>query len=130
MKKFLLLAFISIYCIGLHAQNYRLTWGEEIKLKKGTADLDVISADKTGLFFTEERKKNSISFLGSGTTSSYRLTKLDQNFSEQFDKEYKRELKGLDFHSFDRMGDDIYMFASDYDRKEKAFSVLGAKIPY
>ncbi len=128
MKKFLLLAFISIYCIGLHAQNYRLTWGEEIKLKKGTADLDVISADKTGLFFTEERKKNSISFLGSGTTSSYRLTKLDQNFSEQFDKEYKRELKGLDFHSFDRMGDDIYMFASDYDRKEKAFSVLGAKI--
>ena len=128
MKKFLLLAFISIYCIGLHAQNYRLTWGEEIKLKKGTADLDVISADKTGLFFTEERKKNSIGFLGSGTTSSYRLTKLDQNFSEQFDKEYKRELKGLDFHSFDRMGDDIYMFASDYDRKEKAFSVLGAKI--
>ena len=55
MKKFLLLAFISIYCIGLHAQNYRLTWGEEIKLKKGTADLDVISADKIILELGDRR---------------------------------------------------------------------------
>ena len=128
MKKMSLLVLISLGALMLNAQNYRLTWGEEIKLKKGTADLDVISADKTGLFFTEERKKSGISLLGSGMTSSYKLTKLDQNFSEQFDKEYKRELKGLDFHSFERMGDDLYMFASDYDRKEKAFSVLGAKI--
>ena len=128
MKKMSLLVLISLGALMLNAQNYRLTWGEEIKLKKGTADLDVISADKTGLFFTEERKKSGISLLGSGMTSSYKLTKLDQNFSEQFDKEYKRELKGLDFHSFERMGDDLYMFASDYDRKEKAFSVLGSKI--
>ena len=124
------LILFSLITLGsiVNAQNYRLTWGDDIKLKKGTADLDVISADKTGLFFTEERKKASFSLLGGGAISSYRLTKLDQNFSEQFDKEYKRELKGLDFHSFDRMGDDIFIFASDYDRREKAFSVLGAKI--
>lgn len=128
MKRIPLFTILCLLSLYVNSQNYRLTWGEEIKLKKGTADLDVISADKTGLFFTEERKKASFSLLGGGSVSSYRLTKLDQNFSEQFDKEYKRELKGLDFHSFDRMGDDIYMFASDYDRKEKAFSVLGAKI--
>ncbi len=128
MKKMSLLTIFSICSLYMNAQNFRLIWGDEIKLKKGTADLDVIAADKTGIFFTEERKKSGITFLGSGNVSSYRLTKLDQNFSEQFDKEYKHELKGLDFHSFDRMGDDIYMFASDYDRKEKSFSVLGAKI--
>lgn len=128
MKRILILSSLLTLGFITNAQNYRLTWGDDIKLKKGTADLDVISADKTGLFFTEERKKASFSLLGAGAVSSYRLTKLDQNFSEQFDKEYKRELKGLDFHSFDRMGDDIFIFASDYERREKSFRVLGAKI--
>jgi hypothetical protein len=122
------LAIAILYSLPSFSQNYRLTWGEDIKLKKGTADLDIIAADRTGLFFTEERKKSTIGLFGSGLTSSYRLVKLDQNFGEQFDKEYKRELKGVTFHSFEKMGDDIYMFASDYDRKERAFSILGAMI--
>lgn len=129
MKKLLAITLVAfIYSHPLYSQNYRLTWGDDIKLKKGTADLDIIAADRTGLFFTEERKKATIGLFGANYNSSYRLVKLDPNFGEQWDKEYKRELKGVDFHSFERMGDDIYMFASDYDRKEKAFSILGAKV--
>jgi hypothetical protein len=45
--------FGVITCIVLvtagFAQSYRITWGDEIKLKKGTTDLDIISADNTGL---------------------------------------------------------------------------------
>jgi len=37
------------------AQNYRMIMGNEIKLKKGSTDLDIIYADNTGLYFTESR---------------------------------------------------------------------------
>jgi hypothetical protein len=45
-----------------------------------------------------------------------------------FDKEYKKELKGLDFHSFQPLDEDLYMFATDYNRKEKQFIILGSKV--
>jgi hypothetical protein len=129
MKKtsIFILGILYTFCAG--AQNYRITWGEEIKLKKGTADLDVVAADNTGLYFTEERRKMTGYFIiGASYGTSHRLMKLDKNFGEVFDKEYKKELKGLEFHSFETLDKDLYMFASDYDRKSKTFSILGAKV--
>ena len=129
MKKFFFLPLVLSLVLSASAQNYRLTWGEDIKLKKGTSDLDIVAADNTGLFFTEERlKMKSYFIIGATYGSSYRLVKLDKNFGELFDKEYKKELKGLEFHSFESLENDLYMFASDYDKKKKEFQILGAKI--
>ena len=123
---------ISLLCISLltKAQSgptYKMTLGEEIKLKKGTADLDIIAADNTGLYFTEQRSGRTLFTIGA-TQSSYKLYKIDKNFGEVFDKEYKKELKGLDFQSFQTLGKDLFLFATDYEKKGKLFKVFGAKV--
>jgi hypothetical protein len=129
MKKINFLCLFLIAATTVRAQTYQITWGDEIKLKKGTADLDIVAADNTGLYFTEARLKMKSYFLiGASYGSAYKLYKVDKNFSEVFDKEYKKELKGLEFHSFQSLDNDLYMFATDYDKKEKLFRVLGAKI--
>jgi len=125
---------LSILVVALFAglfsfsqTTYKLTWGEEMKLKKGTSDLDIMAADKSGLYFTEKRRAKTM-FSGGAPPSAYKLYKMDMNFGELFDKEYKKELKGLDFQSFQSLGNDLFLFATDYQRKEKLFKVYGAKI--
>jgi len=132
MKKFciaLALSLLSVISFSQNATTYKMTLGEEIKLKKGTADLDIVAADNTGLYFTESRLKMKSYFLvGATYGTSIVLMKLDKNFGEVFDKEYKKELKGLTFHSFQTLGEDLYMFATDYVKKEKSFLIYGAKV--
>lgn len=130
MKKVIFcIACLLMLSLAVFAQpNYRLTMGDEIKLKKGTADLDIVMADKTGLYFTEERLKVQSYVLFATAKAAIKLYKVDNNFSEIFDKEYKRELKGLEFHSFQALGDDLYMFATDYTKKERLFTVYGSKV--
>lgn len=132
MKKISLALAGCLFSIAIFAQpatTYRMTLGEEIKLKKGTADLDIITADNTGLYFTESRIKMTGYFvIGASYGTSVKLMKLDKNFAEVFDKEYKRELKGLTFESFQVLGNDLYLFATDYIKKEKLFKVFGAKV--
>jgi hypothetical protein len=129
MKKTVVLMASLLAGLSLFAQSYKITWGEEIKLKKGTSDLDIVAADNTGLYFTEERAKaRSIISIGGGLTSAYKLYKVDKNFGEVFDKEYKKELKGLDFNSFQTLGNDLYIFATDYIKRDRLFKVYGARI--
>ena len=100
-----------------------------MKLKKGTTDLDIITADNSGLYVTEQRVKlKSYFVIGATYGNAYKLIKLDKNFGEVYDKEYKKELKGLDFHSFQPLENDLFMFATDYDKKEREFVVLGSKV--
>ena len=130
MKKVIFcIACLLMLSLAVFAQsNYKLTMGDEIKLKKGTADLDIVMADKTGLYFTEERLKVNNYVLCATATPAVNLYKIDKNFSEVFDKDYKKELKGLEFHSFQTLGDDLYMFATDYTKKERLFTVYGSKV--
>ena len=107
--------------------TYKMTLGEEIKLKKGTADLDIIAADNTGLYFTEQRTAKTLFTIGA-PPQSYKLYKIDKNFGEVFDKEYKKELKGLDFQSFQTLDKDLFLFATDYEKKGRLFKVYGAKV--
>jgi len=129
MKNFLTALLFVSSCSSLSAQSYKITWGDELKLKKGTTDIDVIAADNTGLYFTEQRvKMKSYFVVGATYGSAYKLFKLDKNFGQVFDKEYKRELKNYDFHSFQMLDKDMFLFATDYSKKEKTFSVYAAKI--
>ena len=125
-----ILSFFSL-CIALisQSQSYGINWGDEIKLKKGTTDLDIVSADNTGLYFTESRlKMKSYFVIGATYGTAQKLIKFDKNYSEVFDKDYKKELKGLDYHSFQPLENDIYLFSTDYVKKEKLFKAYGGKI--
>ncbi|MGZ8558920.1 MAG: hypothetical protein ACXWWC_11320 [Chitinophagaceae bacterium] len=129
MKNTLLTLFSLGLALVTLCQSYNINWGDEIKLKKGTTDLDIISADNTGLYFTESRlKMKSYFVIGATYGTAQKLIKFDKNYSEVFDKEYKKELKGLDYHSFQPLENDIYLFSTDYVKKEKLFKAYGAKI--
>jgi len=129
MKKIILLLLPLAMSVAGFCQNYNIKWGDEIKLKKGTTDLDIISADNSGLYFTESRvKMKSYFVIGASYGTAQKLIKFDKNYSEVFEKDYKKELKGLDFHSFQPLENDLYLFATDYIKKEKLFKIFGAKI--
>jgi hypothetical protein len=118
-----------VFSFNLGAQNYRLTWGEEMKFKKGTADLELLMTDNSGLFLTESRvRMKSYFVIGATYGTAVKLMKLDKNFGEVYDKEYKKELRGLDFHSFQPLEGELYLFATDYDKKLREYVVLAAKV--
>lgn len=129
MKKIIFSVFLLFVASIGFSQSYRINWGNEIKLKKGTTDLDIVSVDNTGLYFTESRMKMKSYFvIGATYGTAQKLIKFDKNYSEVFEKEYKKELKGLDFHSLQPLENDLYLFSTDYIKKEKLFKAHGAKI--
>lgn len=129
MRKIVLILTALLSTAVTYAQNYQVSWGEEMKLKKGTTDMEIITADKTGVYFAEGHlEMKSYFVIGASYGNDYKLYKFDKNFNEVWDQDYGKALKGLDFHSFQPLGEDLFLFATDYVKKEKAFKVFGAKI--
>jgi hypothetical protein len=111
------------------AQQYQVAWGDAMKMRKGTTDMDVVTADPTGVYFSEgSLRMKSYFVIGASYGTAHKLIKFDRNFNEVYDKEYKRELKGFEFHSFQPLGTELFLFATDYVRKERAFKVYASKV--
>jgi hypothetical protein len=126
-----ILLFVLLLSVNpfLLAQQYQVSWGDALKMRKGTTDMEIVAADNTGVYFSEgSLRMKSYFVIGASYGTSYKLIKFDRNFDEVYEKEYKRELKGLEFHSFQVLGQDIFLFATDYVKKEKAFKVYAAKV--
>ncbi len=129
MRKLLLLFGMFLFSLVLPAQQFSVTWGDGMKMRKGTTDMDIVTADNTGVYFSEgSLRMKSYFVVGASYGTAYKLIKFDRNFNEVFEKEYKRELKGLEFHSFQPLGGDLYLFATDYVKKDRAFKVYAAKV--
>ncbi|MFZ4058753.1 MAG: hypothetical protein ACOYKE_11480 [Ferruginibacter sp.] len=56
------------------------------------------------------------------------MKKFDKSFEEVYSENYKKELSGLDFLSFQPLDNDLFVFATDFIKKEKAYKVYGAKV--
>ncbi len=129
MKPILSVLCSIIFLNTVVAQSYKVTLSDEIKIRKNTSDLEIISADNTGLYFSESRlKMKSYYVFGASYGISQQLIKFDKNYEEVFRKDYKKELNGLAFNSFQALGNDIFIFATDYIKKEKQFKIYGARI--
>lgn len=129
MRNSLLVALLLLIASFSQAQQYQVQWGDVMKMKKGTTDMDIVTADNTGVYFAEgSLRMKSYFVIGASYGTAYKLIKFDRNFEEVYEKEYKKELKGLEFHSFQPLGNDLYLFATDYVKKERAFKVFAAKV--
>lgn len=126
MRNLFLLIVVMGIRFGYSQSSYEMSWSDEMKLKKGGTNLSILNADETGLYFSQERKIAAVA--EDGAPPVYTLYKLDKQFRNIFEKEYKKELKGLNFQSFQTLGKDLYLFATDYIKKEKVFKLFGAKI--
>lgn len=128
MKLKLLLAatLLSLTCF---AQKPKITWGDEFKLRKGSTDLEVIHADNTGVYLQEGHLAlKSYFVIGASARSSATLVKLDKHLAEVYRSDFNKELKGKEFVQFFAIGEKMFVFASDYEKREKTLNIFGAPI--
>lgn len=128
MKSFAFV-LVSLFTIVATAQQPRTTWGEEFRMARGSTDLDVIYADKTGVYLQESHNTLKGYFVIAATTrGSATLVKLDKNLSEQYRNDFNKELKGKEFEQFFVLQNKLYILASDYNNKEKTMDLLVSAI--
>ena len=129
MKKIFIAASFLFALTHLYAQTATATWGDEFKMRKGSTDLSVIYADKTGVFVREGHLAlKSYFVIGGSTRESATLIKLDKGFAEEYKSDFNKELKGKQFEDFYFIQNKLYLLASDYSKKSKTLTLHAAEI--
>lgn len=129
MKKIIFTLSVAVLCANVIAQKANVTWGDEFKLRKGSTDLEVIHADKTGVFVKESHFTIKTYFVfGATARESATLIKLDKDLSEQYRNNYDKELKGKEYESFFFLKDKLFLLASDYSKKSKTLTLFAAEV--
>lgn len=124
---FLFLA--TLISLAALSQKPRITWGDEFKLRKGSTDLEVVYADKSGVYLQEGHLAlKSYFVIGATARSSATLVKLDKSLAEVYRNDFNRELKGKEFVQFFVVQDRMFLFASDYEKRERTLNVFGAEV--
>lgn len=124
-----MLAAAILFSLIAFAQKPKLTWGDEFKLRKGSTDLEVIYADKSGVYLQEGHLAVKSYFVIGGTVrSSATLVKLDKNLMELYRNDFNKELKGKEFEQFFVVQDRLYVFATDYEKKEGRMDLYAAEL--
>ena len=129
MKQWTLLPVFLCLCIFSFSQKPKINWGDEFKLHKGSTDLDVVYADKSGVYLQESHLAlKSYFVIGASVRSSASLIKLDKNLTELYRNDFNKELKGKEFEQFFVLQDKMLLIASDYSKKRKTLDIYAAKI--
>ena len=127
--KWNLLMAAALLSLSAFSQKPKITWGDEFKLRKGSTDLEVIYADKSGVYLQEGHLAVKSYFVIGGTSrASATLVKLDKNLAEIYRSDFNRELKGKEFVQFFVVQDRMFVFASDYIKREKTLNIFGAEV--
>lgn len=132
MKR-ILCSFITLFfsiLISLSGQaQAKVSWGEEFKLHKGSTDLSVLYADKSGVYLEESHQAMKSYFvLGYTVRRSGTLVKLDGSMAEQYRNDFDKELKGKEYDRLFLIHDKLYLFATDYSKKENSLHLYAAEI--
>src|ERR1700704_4403199 len=101
MKQWILLLASFCFCLCCFSQRAKVIWGDEFKLHKGSTDLDVVYADKSGVYLQESHLAMKGYFvIGASVRTSATLIKVDKNLSELYRNDFNKELKGKEFEQF------------------------------
>lgn len=126
MKKYFLLFLLTLPGTTLPAQNSTVTWGENLKIKRGTTELNIITADNTGVYVQEGGVRYFT--IGLQNMTGVKFRKFDKFYNEVYEEDYKQELKGKELNRIVPFKNRLYIFADDYDKKEKRFITYAAEI--
>lgn len=126
MKKYFLLFLLTVLGTTLSAQNSTVTWGENLKIKRGTTELNIITADNTGVYVQEGGVRYFT--IGLQNMTGVKFRKFDKFYNEVYEEDYKQELKGKELNRIVPFKNRLYIFADDYDKKEKRFITYAAEI--
>lgn len=129
MKKFFLFTTLINVLVFTYAQNPKVMWSDEFKLRKGSTDLDVLTTDNSGVYLSESHYVLKSYFLiGATMRVSSTLIKLDKNFAELYRSDFNDELKDKEFESFFVFENKIFILSSDYEKKDKTLTLFIAEV--
>src|SRR5450755_247128 len=129
MKKSNLLLLSFYFCCSCFSQKPKITWGDEFKLHKGSTDLDVVYADKTGAYLQESHLAlKSYFVIGASVRTSATLIKLDKNLTEQYRNDFNKELKGKEFEQFFVLQNKLFIVASLSNKREETLDIFTAEV--
>jgi hypothetical protein len=119
----LILVTVNGFC------QVQVSWGDEFKMHKGSTDLGILGADKTGVYMEESHAAMGTYFvIGYTVRKSATLVKLDPTLKELYRNDFDHELKGKQFDRLFVIRDKLYLFATDYSKKEKTLYLYAAEI--
>lgn len=129
MKKWIFLLVSLCTCICCFSQKPKISWGDEFKLRKGSTDLDVVYADKTGVYLQESHLAlKSYFVIGATMRTSGTIIKLDKNLQELYRNDFNKELKGKEFQEFFMLQDKLLLISTDYSKRDKTLTLYAAEI--
>lgn len=105
----------ALICLIATAQRIQSNWGDEFKLKRGSANLEVIFADKTGVYVKEVHYAMKSYFVfGYSVRGSATLIKLDKSFVEVYNNNFNKDLKGKEYEDIFVLKGKLFLLASRY----------------
>ncbi|MBC9930524.1 hypothetical protein [Chitinophaga qingshengii] len=129
MKRVYLFLCLAISGTVAHAQKTSIQWGEEFKLRKGSTDLQVIAADNDGAYLEESHMALKAYFLvGATFRESASLVKVDKNLNEVYRNDFNKELRGKEFVQFFAIQDKLFLFSSDYSKRDRTLSLYASGV--
>lgn len=104
-------------------------WGEDFKLRKYSHGLKVIATDKTGVYLMESHMAiGAFYVVAAKLRESATLVKLNSNLADVYRHDYNDELKGKEFEQFFPLGDNLYIFASAFIKRDENPDLYAAKV--
>ncbi|NIG52852.1 hypothetical protein [Chitinophaga sp. Cy-1792] len=128
MRTIYLSLSLALFSLTTYAQKPAVTWGEDFNLKKGTSDLKVVAVDKTGAYLEESHDITKSYFVVTSKRGSATLVKVDNDLKEVYRNDFNKELRGKEFEQFLPFDDKIYMFSSEYSKRDKQLAIFASAI--
>lgn len=103
----------------------KVSWGDEFKMSRGSTDLSILQADNTGIYLEESHEVRA-AFRYPRKSST--LVKLTSQMTEQYRNDFDHELKGKQFDRFFFIKDKLYIFATDYSKRDRSLYLYAAEV--
>ena len=127
MKQFLLIVNLLLLAILLNAQTPTATWGSPFTIKKGEASLQIIEANKDGVFAKESHYIKG-GFFNNKLTEVATLIKCDNDLNQTFTNDFSSELKDKAFDRFFSIKNKLYLLATTYNKNNMTLALLSAEV--
>ncbi|QJB35501.1 hypothetical protein HF324_31050 [Chitinophaga oryzae] len=129
MKRVYPLLYLMLFSTITHAQKTVIKWGEEFKLRRGSTDLRVISADNDGAYLEESHVAMKAYFVvGASFRESASLVKVDKNLTEVYRNDFNKELRGKEFVQFFACQEKLFLFSSDYSKRDRTLALYASAV--
>ena len=107
----------------------KVAWGDEFKMHRGSTDFSILQADQTGIYMEESHETMKSYFVvGYTMRKSGTLVKLTSAMTEQYRNDFDKELRGKEYDRLFFIKDKLYLFATDFSKKDNSLYLYAAEI--